>query len=245
MFVIFTLKTLIILYFFGIIYSKNTLKENSMANYIQNDIGVCPYCKRRIHASYNKVLNLSYRKDLQNSINLKNLNTSTCVFCDEVFRFETEIFVFDFKNKYAIIVNKEGADTNYSHLRKDIYNLSFGNNYHLRYVTTCLEMVEKIHLFNHGLDDKAVEIAKQLYFAHIMDNLKEHHRFLVSEISEEMLTFTLYDDHDKSVHTETTTKSVLDDIHINTQNTNSPFSVYEKIGNKWAKEYLNGGKIYE
>lgn len=216
-----------------------------MADYIQNDTGVCPYCKRRIHASYNKVLNLSYRKDLQNPINLETLNTSTCLFCDKVFRFETELFAFDFQKKFAIIVNQDDAYKNYTHLRCDIYKLAFGKDFKLRYVTTYLEMTEKILIFNLGLDDRAIELAKQVYFADIMDNLKEHYRFLVTDISDNELTFTLYDDHDKIVQTKLLERENLDNIHITTQSTDSPYAEFLHIGNKWAKEYLNGGKIYE
>ena len=216
-----------------------------MATYIQNDIGVCPYCKRRIHATYNKILNLSYRKDLQNAINSETLNTSVCLFCDNTFRFESELFALDLENNFAIIVNHKDAFNQYSHLGRNIYNLVFKGNYKLRFVTTCLEMIEKVRLFNCNIDDRAIEIAKQKHFKDIMDNLKEHHRFLVSEISEEKLTFTLYDDHDKAVHTETLNKSTLDNICINTTNNNPTFAEYEYIGNEWAKEYLNGGKIHE
>lgn len=213
-----------------------------MAEYIQNDTGVCPYCKRRIHTTYNKVLNLTYRKDLNNQIKLETLNTSSCLFCDETFRFEAEIFAFDLQNKFAIIVNKEGSQTYYSHLRKDIYHLAFGENFHLRYVNTCLEMIEKVRLFHLSLNDRQIELAKQIYFADIMDNLPEHHRFLFTDLKGDNLTFTLYDDHDKMVQTEKLDISKLNDIHVKCENNISAFTNYKIIDNKWAKEYLNGGK---
>ena len=213
-----------------------------MAKYIQNDTGICPFCKRRIHITYNNVLNLTYRRDLQRRENLEKLNTSTCIFCGELYRYETEIFAFDLKNKYAIIVNKNGSEDYYSHLRSDIYRLAFSDEYHLRYVNTYLEMIEKALLFNSELDDKAVEIAKQLYFTDIMNNLKEHYRFLATDINENTLTFTLYDDHDKIVYAENLDISKLNDIHVKCENKHSTFANYKAIDNKWAKEYLNGGK---
>ena len=216
-----------------------------MAEYIQNDTGVCPYCKRRIHTTYNKVLNLTYRKDLNNQIKLETLNTSTCLFCDETFRFEAEIFAFDLQNKFAIIVNKEGSQPYYSHLRKDIYYLAFGKKFHLRYVNTCLEMIEKVRLFHLSLNDRQIELAKQIYFADIMDNLPEHHRFLFTDLKGEHLTFTLYDDHDKIVQTKSLEMKKLEEIHINTENKNLPYAEFKHIGNKWAKEYINGGIVNE
>ena len=214
-----------------------------MAKYIQNDTGICPFCKRRINITYTNVLNLAYRKDLQSRENLEKINTGRCIFCDEVYRYETEVFAFDLKNKYAIIVNKEGNENYYSHLHSDIYRLAFGENYRLRYVTTYLEMIEKVLLFNSGLDDKVIEISKHIHFADIMGNLNEHHRFLVTDISESTLTFTLYDDHDKMVQTEKLDISKLNDIHVKCESNISEFANYKNIDNKWAKEYLNGGRI--
>lgn len=212
-----------------------------MAKYIQNDTGICPFCKRRINITYTNVLNLAYRKDLQSRETLEKINTGRCIFCDEVYRYETEVFAFDLKNKYAIIVNKEGNENCYSHLRSDIYRLAFGQTYRLRYVNTYLEMIEKVLLFNSGLDDKAIEIAKRIHFADVMNNLKEHHRFLVTDVSENTLTFTLYDDHDKMVQVEKLDISKLNDIHTNDESNISSFANYKTIDNKWAKEYLNGG----
>lgn len=216
-----------------------------MADYIQNDTGVCPYCKRRVQASYNKILNLSYRKDLQNKLNDDTLNTFTCLFCDNEFRYETELFAFDLQKKFAIMVNKKDSYENYSHLRSDIYRMVFGDDFKLRFVETCQEMAEKVRLFNLGLDDRVIEIIKQKHFSDIMDNLKEHYRFLVTDITDTELIFTLYDDHDKVVQKHLLKLEMLDNIHMDITNKKSPFAVYEQIDSIWAKEYLNGGKNNE
>ncbi len=216
-----------------------------MANYIEESFGICPYCKRSIHATYNKVINLSYRIDHADEFKNQTLNMASCIFCENTFRYETEIFAFDLLKGFAIIVNTDEAKPSYAHLRSEIYNTIFNGKYKLRFVNTCQEMFEKVLIFNLGIDDRMIEIIKQKYFPQIMDVLDKHHRFLLTDVLEDTYVFTLYDEHDRFVSEEKIKISSPDYIDLPAKERSDVYADFKQIGNKWAKEYINGGIVNE
>ena len=121
---------------------------------------VCPECGLEqlftVYNSVNVTLNPDYKEKLING----ELTILTCDACEYQVEVIFPILYHDMENKLMIWMNPDGQlDPNEVGNQQFLFGM-LDESYRYRIVSTREEMVEKIYIFDHDLDDKPLEMLK-------------------------------------------------------------------------------------
>ena len=122
---------------------------------------VCPECDLEqlftVYDSVNVSLNSDYKERLING----ELTVFTCDACGYQVEMVYPILYHDMENKLMIYIDPDGQlDLNGIENKQFMFGTLLDESYRYRIVSTREELVEKIFIFEAGLDDKPLEMLK-------------------------------------------------------------------------------------
>ena len=122
---------------------------------------VCPECNLEqeftVYNSVNVTLNPDYKEDLING----ELTVFTCDACGHQIEIVYPILNHDMENQLMIYLDPDGQlDLNGIENKQFMFGTLLDESYRYRIVSTREELVEKIYIFEAGLDDKPIEMLK-------------------------------------------------------------------------------------
>ena len=133
----------------------------------------CPSCGRQFEANQWQSLNADLNPDEKIQLLNRTLFKITCPDCGEGFNLVYPILYHDMKNKVMIqlVLDEENVEE-FIHSLESMKNMeewdsAVADGYAYRCVTNQIELWEKAMIFDCGLDDRAIEFLKLLYFVSI------------------------------------------------------------------------------
>lgn len=199
----------------------------------------CPGCRRLIGVIETPTSNFdfTYNAGLLQEFLEGNVNQAFCSTCQKIFRCETELLVFHEKQEYAIMVTATKEPKDVICGKALLLHLFGHTQFRFRAVRFCIEAMEKVRLFEHHLDDRAIEWIKYQYCPAEVKAAQGENLLLYDGIVGHALSFRVFDDFDQptdiqfSVPLETyraysarCTPEPLDNFHI----------CWKRINDNWA-----------
>ncbi len=128
----------------------------------------CPYCQKEFEMTIYDAVNAN--KDLDEAERCKSgdIFKQLCPHCHKDFMVMNPFVYTDIDNKFIIFVSDEEVPESLQELSKSFDEAG----YRLRRCRTIKEFTEKIQIFEDGMDDILVELAKYDSFIEYIDNRK-------------------------------------------------------------------------
>lgn len=124
----------------------------------------CPYCNHHDHYSYHSSIDSSFDKEHKELLMAEDLNVVKCLKCRKELQIETELLYHD--TERLLMFNYYPSEVESDRIKrfmvlksmKDPETLeAIKSGYKLRYVWTKKQLIEKIRIFESGLDDRLIE----------------------------------------------------------------------------------------
>ena len=129
----------------------------------------CPYCSKEFDITVYETVNTEQDPDLRDSCLSADLFRHSCPHCHTDFMVQYPLVYADPKHKFVIFLSETTAGL-------EALQLAAGplvqQGYQLRRCKTIQEFTEKIEIFEDGVSDIAVELAKYDSFIEFIDNRK-------------------------------------------------------------------------
>ena len=127
----------------------------------------CPYCGREFDITVYESVNSEQDPDLRDACLSGDLFRHSCPHCNTDFMVQYPLVYSDPKNKFVIWLS---ANTGEESIMKAAAGPLLKQGYKLRRCATIREFTEKIQIFEDGVSDIAVELAKYDSFIEFIDN---------------------------------------------------------------------------
>ena len=127
----------------------------------------CPYCGREFDITVYESVNSEQDPDLRDACLSGDLFRHSCPHCHTDFMVQHPLVYSDPKNKFVIWLS---ANTGEESIMKAAAGPLLKQGYKLRRCATIREFTEKIQIFEDGVSDIAVELAKYDSFIEFIDN---------------------------------------------------------------------------
>lgn len=127
----------------------------------------CPYCGREFDITVYESVNSEQDPDLRDACLSGDLFRHSCPHCHTDFMVQYPLVYSDPKNKFVIWLS---ANTGEESIMKAAAGPLLKQGYKLRRCATIREFTEKIQIFEDGVSDIAVELAKYDSFIEFIDN---------------------------------------------------------------------------
>lgn len=159
-------------------------------------IAMCPFCR-----SYNELdsktaenINSVYGTDDINRILKSTENIVTCDKCGKPYYYEQDCIATNIKKDYAIISLPHHNDS-VPVIKTALYKILGKDKFRFRCVREFIILKEKSRIFEHGLDDRIIELIK---YNHVPSakTLGKYDKIVLTNIDESTMTFTVYDGYD-------------------------------------------------
>jgi len=128
----------------------------------------CPYCQKKYVAEVYDSVNVKTDPDLRERTISGDLFRQDCPHCHKSFLLQPPLIYSDPDHKFVIWLSQKEVVEDVSAFAKPLIQ----QGYKLRRCATVHELVEKIQIFEDGMDDVAVELAKYDSFIEFIDNKK-------------------------------------------------------------------------
>lgn len=128
----------------------------------------CPYCGEKFQIKVYDSINGDEDSDLKDRCMSGDIFHHECPHCHKSFLVQNNLLYEEPSHKYVIWVSENDPGTDLSKFTEPLVK----KGYTLRRVATVQEFVEKLQIFEDGLDDIAVELAKYDSFIEFIDNKK-------------------------------------------------------------------------
>ncbi|MBR2476923.1 MAG: hypothetical protein IKB50_02175 [Clostridia bacterium] len=198
-------------------------------------IAICPFCRNYIKADPVTKANTHsvYSADDVSKILKNTENKITCDRCGKEFYHEHCCRIVNAGKGYVILSLPQISD-NPPTVKAALYQLLRKENFRFRYVREFLLLTEKVRIFEHGLDDRVIELIKYNCVPDSGDN-----KIILTGIDENSMTFTVYDGYDTPLSSHrvnkdayhTYRKELKDEIITNTT------VQWMEINLRWAEKY--------
>ena len=136
----------------------------------------CPYCGREFDITIWHSVNGDKDPDLRERCISGDLFRHSCPHCHKDFMIQNPLLYTDASHKFAIWLSSNDICVDL----KSIAGPLAAKGWHLRRCSTLREFTEKISIFEDGLDDIAVELAKYDSFIEFLDSRKGNARDVTS-----------------------------------------------------------------
>lgn len=125
---------------------------------------ICPQCGNSFDTTIWLSVNATATPDLRESLMAGKLNILKCPACGCIFEPDSELVYHDVERRFMIRYLENPTDKlNAPSVEPDSYAGGFPDSYALRIVDTRNKLVEKIKIFEDGLDDRVIEAIKLYY----------------------------------------------------------------------------------
>lgn len=129
---------------------------------------ICPYCHKEFDLTIYHSIHAQQDPDLRERCMSADIFRHSCPHCHTDFMIQNPLLYEDKEHKFVIWVSSNDVGTDLSELAKPLLE----KGYKLRRCATIKEFVEKIQIFEDGVDDVAVELAKYDSFIDFLDSRK-------------------------------------------------------------------------
>lgn len=117
---------------------------------------VCPYCGKSFELEHYTSVNADQEPDLKEMCVSGDIFHQTCPHCHHDFYVEHDLVYTDRNHRFVIFFSKKDPGDQLRSFGEPLVNMG----YRLRRCATIQEFTEKLQIFEDGLDDVAVELAK-------------------------------------------------------------------------------------
>lgn len=128
----------------------------------------CPYCGKEFSIVVYDSVNVSEDRDLRERAMSGDLFQHSCPHCHKDFMVQAPLVYIDSDHHFVLWLSQQDITKDLEHVAKPL----IAQGYTLRRCATIQEFVEKIQIFEDGLDDIMVELAKYDSFIEFIDNKK-------------------------------------------------------------------------
>lgn len=128
----------------------------------------CPYCGEEFTITIYDTVTAAKDPDLRERVLSGDLFQHTCPHCHKEFMIQNPLLYSDAEHKFVLWLSSNDTGRNLKEFALPLIQ----QGYHIRRCATIAELVEKIEIFEDGMDDIAVELAKYDSFIEFLDNKK-------------------------------------------------------------------------
>jgi hypothetical protein len=128
----------------------------------------CPYCGEEFTITVYDTVTSAKDPDLKERVLSGDLFQHTCPHCHKEFMIQNQMFYSDADRKFVLWLSQNDVGANLTEFAEPLIK----QGYRLRRCATIQEFIEKIEIFEDGMDDVVVELAKYDSFIEFIDNKK-------------------------------------------------------------------------
>ena len=128
----------------------------------------CPYCHKEFDTTIYTAINAEQDPDLKEACISGDIFRHTCPHCQHAFMIQPPLVYSDPSRKFLIWLSQQAPAESLKQLALPLAKQGFK----LRRCATVQEFAEKIQIFEDGVDDIMVELAKYDSFIEYIDNKK-------------------------------------------------------------------------
>ena len=128
----------------------------------------CPYCHKDFDTTIYTAINVEQDPDLKEACISGDIFRHTCPHCQHAFMIQPPLVYSDPSRKFLIWLSQQEPTESLKQLAEPLVKQGFK----LRRCATVQEFAEKIQIFEDGVDDIMVELAKYDSFIEYIDNKK-------------------------------------------------------------------------
>lgn len=128
----------------------------------------CPYCGKEFTITVYDTVTAKKDPDLKERVLSGDLFQHTCPHCQQIFMIQNQMLYSDADQKYVLCLSQNDLGSTLNEFAIPLV----GQGYRLRRCATIQELIEKIEIFDDGMNDVAVELAKYDSFIEFLDNKK-------------------------------------------------------------------------
>jgi hypothetical protein len=136
----------------------------------------CPHCRHSQEFTVWHSVNVSQDPELKQRVLDRSLTTFTCENCGGTASIEQDLLYHDMERRFMIL-RRSGGDEPAGLTDKSfgLLNTPSGNAYAFRLVATMNELVEKILIWEDNLDDRTVEVFKEVVWQALEEDQRGGH----------------------------------------------------------------------
>lgn len=214
--------------------SKNTVK--------------CPSCGNVQDITTWNSITVADSPDLKKELLGRKVNMLECTSCGAKSLMPVPLLYNDADKKLLIsftpATEKDEIEHNFSELSentKKSVDISMFEGYNLRYVHDYNNLLEKILIFDCGLNDKVIEIIKLMVLSNEPDKA-DRRVCMFGKAEDGIIEFMVYDSTEDQVYTSRVPKSSYDTIYTELMNSGvKPYSFgWEIVNADYANAVING-----
>lgn len=208
----------------------------------------CPKCGQMSDITVWNSITVSDSPDLKDDLLKGRVNIFRCPTCERVGLMSVPLLYHDEDKRLMIsfsptndVVLAEQLYEQVSESSKNSGELEKLEGYNLRFVTDYNELLEKILIFDMGLNDKAVEVIKLMILSQELDKAEQRSaRF--GKLENDTLEFMIIDTIENQVYTSSVPKSSYDTVWQSLRESGvKPYSFdWERVNGTYATKLLNG-----
>lgn len=133
---------------------------------VQNIELVCPECKEKFQANIYTSINVQMDQDIKNKVLNGTFFDFECTHCHKTFNIPYPVLYHDMDRKLLL---QFSADEDVEQTMKVLSAIDISKDYTVRFVDTYRNWIEKILIFDSGLDDRIMELYKLLVLSQYED----------------------------------------------------------------------------
>ncbi len=208
----------------------------------------CPQCGHMSEVTVWNSITVKDSGDLKQDLLRGKVNIFFCPACSHTALMPSPMLYHDEERRLMIsfspcndeLLKKQLFD-NVQKSSKESGELNNLEGYNLRFVADYNELLEKILIFDNGMNDKTIEVIKLM----ILSQDLEKAQFRICRFGKadsDNTEFMVYDEKEKQTYTSSVPRSTYDTIHTQLRETGvKPYSFgWEMVDSSYATRLLNG-----
>lgn len=176
----------------------------------------CPKCEAMHPVTVWTTIDAKQDPDLKQDILSRKINIFSCPDCGQMALMPSPLFYKDEDKKLILYFSPATTHQDRQRLFEDLKQKSSAEikqmqGYHLRFISEYNELLEKILIFDAGLDDKVVEFLKMMILMQTPDKA-ENRVAMFGKLENGYIEFMLHDKKENQVYTSNIPMSTYDMI---------------------------------
>ena len=208
----------------------------------------CPKCGQMSDVTVWNSITVKDSADLKQDLLVGKINMFHCASCSYSALMPTPLLYHDEDKKLLFSFSPCDDPVKEQKLYDDIKKTSQSSGelkkfegYNLRFLTKYNDFLEKILIFDSGLNDKAIEVIKLMVLSQDLEKAEQRECHF-GKIQNENLEFMIQDKIENQIYTSTVPKESYDKIFLQLLNSGmKPYSFdWEVVNSAYATKLLNG-----
>ena len=208
----------------------------------------CPKCSQLVEVTVWNSITADDSKDLKQDLLAGKINMFHCPSCSHTALMPSPMLYKDDEQRLMISfypcddpLLKEQLFDNVVKTSKDSGELDKLEGYNLRFINDYNELLEKVLIFDNGLNDKTVEVIKLMILMQEPDKSEQRDcRF--GKLDDKTIEFMVFDRLENQIYTSAVPMETYDTIHKQLLESGmKPYSFdWERVNSAYATRLLNG-----